>query len=225
MLYALGRGYELGYPTRELIRFAAEAIHEPVMNASLDNYMVGAYRMPSIRRADSNYFTWSDIMTGYAEGYNLSNKFNESKGDTSHGYANICIPAFAAATVATNGLVAWQWLAGECLTNTLFNDNPKWCILPRITNRPGGATFQLRSFALTNRVRLRWPAPTTCANYTDAVRVHAATGTYPATMAAGDMIYAGEACTCLHTGLEPGVTYYYTIWTSDDDGASYSAPP
>jgi hypothetical protein len=224
LMYSLGRGFELGYPTIELIRFGAEMFTEPIVNDSLNPYVVGAYRMPSIRRSDTNYFTWNDMITGYADDYNLSNKFNESKGDTSHGYANICIPAMAAATVASNGLTAWRWLEGECLTNALLDENPKWCILPRITNEPGGASFQLTAFALTNRVVLRWPRPTACQNYSDSVLIHAATGTYPAATNEGVCVYVGTDQTCTHTGATPGTTYFYTIWTSDDEGVSYGNP-
>lgn len=88
-----------------------------------------------------------------------------------------------------------------------------------------GPPMQFRAVALTNNVMLRWSAPIESGLPTDLVQVRYATDTYPATASQGTDIYTDYGLYYEHTGLTPGQTYYYSIFVTQDDGATFVPPP
>ena len=88
----------------------------------------------------------------------------------------------------------------------------------------GGQKFQFQAFAMANSVMLRWTNPLLCGMKSDVVRINHSSAEYPAEVADGTVVYTGTNTFYEHTGLDAGVTCYYTIWVSDD-GANWTNPP
>ena len=87
-----------------------------------------------------------------------------------------------------------------------------------------GETFTARAVALTNNVILRWTDPLLCGGASRLVNITMDTNDYPATSSDGTSVYTGTNTEYEHTGLATGVTYYYTIWITQD-GSTWTNPP
>jgi hypothetical protein len=72
-------------------------------------------------------------------------------------------------------------------------------------------------------VMLRWSDPRESGRLSPQVRVRAATDGYPASAGSGRAVYAGEALQHLDEDVTNNVTYYYSIWATDD-GETFVEP-
>lgn len=88
-----------------------------------------------------------------------------------------------------------------------------------------GPPMRFQAVALTNNVMLRWSAPIDSGLPTDLVQVRFDTETYPANADQGTAIYTDYDHAYEHTGLDPGQTYYYSIFVTTDGGDTFIAPP
>jgi hypothetical protein len=87
----------------------------------------------------------------------------------------------------------------------------------------GNGSFSLSAFALTNSVVLRWNEPLACGHLNNSVHLRYHPGRYPVNTNDGTACYTGTNRTFVHTNLSSGLTYWYTIWVTDD-GTNYVAP-
>ncbi len=132
VMFTLGRAEELGHPTEHLRAWLGEHIIGMLTHPDFNPYAISAYREPSVRLIDGEYFaTWADLLTGYLPEYDAQSEFQSTTNDTEHGYANISIASAAMVADLPGGNPAWQFMAENALSNSLLDDNPKWAIIPR----------------------------------------------------------------------------------------------
>jgi glucosylceramidase len=115
------------------------------------------------------------------------------------------------------------WIAPDPLILTLTNGASLFPNLVYTAKPQTPETFDLKAFALTNQVILRWSDPRRCGFTNRNVLLRFATNEYPATQSDGSLLYQGPDRTATHNNLTPGRTYYYTIWTTQD-GSNYVTP-
>ncbi|NCD33743.1 MAG: choice-of-anchor D domain-containing protein [Spartobacteria bacterium] len=84
--------------------------------------------------------------------------------------------------------------------------------------------FEFTAFALSNCNVLRWTQPESCGLLSNRVMVRYTTSGYPQSSSDGLLLYLGEDSDVTHSGLEQNVSYYYTIWVSNN-GSDFIAPP
>ncbi len=150
LLYALGRGKELGFPTDALLTWSAPYLIGQLTDPSYDPYLTTAYMTPTAKQVSgqwySNWFTtWAEVKNGFKSWYHdpqdprsARHYFdNNSLQDTGHGYAYMIIAGLSMITDKPGGTAAWNLANQLILTapnNPLAllrqNENPKWLILP-----------------------------------------------------------------------------------------------
>ncbi|NCD32336.1 MAG: choice-of-anchor D domain-containing protein [Spartobacteria bacterium] len=91
-------------------------------------------------------------------------------------------------------------------------------VIPRYSN------FMFNAFALQTNTWLRWSKPTDSGLLSDATHLRYGTASYPATTSDGTLLYTGTNLVYVHQNQVQGVTYYYTIWVSND-GTNWVIPP
>ena len=130
LMFALGRGRELGYPTDALSSYLAVSLIGQLTDPAYNPYLVASGRLPTKRASDSAFFpTFADMATGYSADWQALKTFPLS--DPEHGYDFI---AMAAASMVANepaGCSAWMFMQANALGAIVLDDNPKWAILPR----------------------------------------------------------------------------------------------
>ena len=136
VLFALGRAEELGYPATTLRQYLSGYLVGAVTDSGYNPYLIAAYRIPSIRVSDRDYFqTWAEVLSGYkpASVAQAQASFLGSTGigDVEHGYPNIALAAASYVRDLPLGETAWTFMAANTLANPLLNKNPKWAIVPR----------------------------------------------------------------------------------------------
>lgn len=135
LLISLGHIDELGFPAKRLRDAVGKNLLHQLQNPSYNPFLIGTYRIPVIRRPDSQFFdSWAEVRAGYLDSAIKSWPGNSDR-DHEHGYANI---ARAAASflpgLIDNGLTgaeAWNWINTNVQFQDGFNGNPKWALLPR----------------------------------------------------------------------------------------------
>ena len=80
----------------------------------------------------------------------------------------------------------------------------------------GGEPFTFTALPLAGSVMLRWSDPRESGRASAQVRVRGATTDYPTGPEAGRAVYAGEGRQHLDESLTNEVTYFYSIWVTDD---------
>jgi len=139
LMFAIGRGKELGYPTDALLGWFSVHLINQLTNPDYIPYLVSAYRIPTVRKSDSLYFSsWSDLKAGFQSSFDPVAQFNNSvKTDAEHGYAYIAFCATSMVADQPGGAQAWAWMKERVLSSSLLSSNPKWAILPRdLGNQP-----------------------------------------------------------------------------------------
>ncbi|MEK6915116.1 MAG: hypothetical protein AABW89_01080 [Nanoarchaeota archaeon] len=164
LLYALGRGKELGFATDALLTWLAPYLIGQLTNPSYDPYLTIAYMTPTAKQVSGQWYgtwhtTWGEVKNGFKSWYynpqdsRYARNYFESNslGDTIHGYAYIIIPGLSMITDKPGGTEAWNLANQLILTapnNPLAlqkqNENPKWLILPRISS--GSSPFDYSLF-------------------------------------------------------------------------------
>lgn len=87
----------------------------------------------------------------------------------------------------------------------------------------GGQPFTFQALPLAGSVMLRWSDPRESGWLSPQVRIRASTNGYPENAGSGRAVYAGEALQHLDDEVSNGVTYYYSIWATDD-GVTFVEP-
>ena len=87
----------------------------------------------------------------------------------------------------------------------------------------GGQAFSFQAMPLGGSVMLRWSDPRDSGWLSPQVRIRASTTNYPAAANAGRAVYAGAGRQHLDESVTNGVTYFYSIWATDD-GTNFFEP-
>lgn len=86
------------------------------------------------------------------------------------------------------------------------------------------SNFTITAFALETNTWVRWSQPTESGLLTDYANLRFSTTAYPAATNDGTSLYTGTNLVYIHQNQVQGVTYYYTIWLSND-GTNWVDPP
>ena len=153
MMYSLGRAKELGYASDSLVAYLAYNINSVLTNNDYNPYLIEAYRTPTIKVSDSDYFqTWADEMTGYTSAAQTDSTFN-TINDAQHGYCFIALTAVSYTANEENGNDAWNFMETNVLPASALDDNPKWAIVARdVTSTdttPPTGTLNITETAIT----------------------------------------------------------------------------
>ena len=132
VIIALGRAKELGYNTDSLLIFAGSQLLEPFSDPSLPHAMICAYIVPTLDQNNEWFTTWHDIYSQYTSEYiNEVENFIRTNNDPEHGYHSITMAAAAYLEGFKNHHELWQYVKQNIAIKTIYDDNPKWAILPR----------------------------------------------------------------------------------------------
>jgi|GEM_PF-1062178 len=131
MVFALGRGEELGYDAELIRQWAATHLIDQLTHPDYDPYLVASYREPTTAQSNCEWFnSWGDMANTLTSSCTPAIVgFNNTKNDAQHGYTNIALAASAYVTDLENGDNAWAFMS-PCLDNPVLDDNPKFAIRP-----------------------------------------------------------------------------------------------
>lgn len=144
LIWVLGRAKELGYPTDALLTWLGPNLIQQLTDPNYDPYLVGMYRLPTVRLSDSQYFPdWAGVKSGfvlpfiddYGHSQTAESYFNANLGILEQGYPLIALAAASQVVHLPGGATAWRWISTRVLDYPGLNDVPKWAILPP-TTRP-----------------------------------------------------------------------------------------
>jgi hypothetical protein len=156
VIYALGRGKELGYATEKLLEWAAPQITGPITDAGYNPWLVMTYRIATIPAGTyQNFTSWAQVKASFLTDVQNETSFEpgaKGTGTLSEGDFNAQTVIAATSMIAdqTNGATAWTWASTNILPSTA--GDLKWAILPRTTE--AGSTNHSR-FSGTFRGVLR----------------------------------------------------------------------
>lgn len=129
---SLGRAQELGYDTHNLVQYSSRYLNQVLQNPVLPNHMFSAYITPTLNQDNQWFNSVSAIANTYQDGYlELINNRLIMGRDTEHGYYSIGMAA-AAYAYDRETPVPWQYIMQNVLHKTIYDNNPKWAILPRV---------------------------------------------------------------------------------------------
>jgi hypothetical protein len=135
LMVALGRGQELGYPFGSLVSWLAPQYVNIVTNPEFNPYIAANGRMPTNRTSDGKYFdSWSNLKTGYISAWQTATNFvptGQTENLPPEGYAALFVAATSMVADQPGGGAAWNWVQANILNDSIFNDDPKWAIIPR----------------------------------------------------------------------------------------------
>jgi hypothetical protein len=144
MIYALGRGKELGYPTNDLLAWVAPQVNTTITDPTYNPYLAAAYRVHTIDNNYTHFTTWAAVKAAFtstvANATSFNNTLTASTGNESVSDGNVQPLNAAAAMVAdqANGTAAWAWVSTNILPS--ISGDMKWAILPRSAAAAGGAS-------------------------------------------------------------------------------------
>ncbi len=173
LLFALGRGEELGYESELIRQWMGTHLISQLTHPDYDPYLVSAYRIPTTSQPNCEWYTsWADMAAAYGAGSSCAipiNEFNARKNNPDHGYTNIAMAASAYVTDLDDGDKAWDFMA-PCLDNPLLNENPKFAIRPnfyppvlKMKELTCGSTVSGNTNRVSNRL---FPMPS-CGDFID----------------------------------------------------------
>lgn len=117
-----------------------------------------------------------------------------------------------------------QWIEPSLLAVSLASNQARFVALT-YSNWPATPNaFSFRTVALTNSIVLSWNDPRLSRFTNQTVLVRFSTNGYPETTTEGSGLYTGALRRLTHENLTPLVTYYYTIWCTQD-GLTFTNPP
>lgn len=132
VIIALGRAKELGYNTETLLNFAGKQLLQPFKNPDLPHTMICVLAMPTLDNNNQWFTSWEDIYTTFTPEYiETITNFVITNRDAEHGYPSIAMAAAAYLKGQPQHLELWSFIKENIATKDIFNDNPKWAILPR----------------------------------------------------------------------------------------------
>jgi hypothetical protein len=142
LIYSLGQAKNLGFASDSLLSWLSPMMIGQLTDSGYNPYLVGAYQMPAVRKADNRFFDlWSQERTGFLSNYNAQQLFTEQLNDANHGYPMIAIAATSMISHHPGGNAAWSFMQQQVLPAASLNSNPKWLILP--PSNPPSCSFTL----------------------------------------------------------------------------------
>ncbi len=131
LIFALGRGEELGYESELLRQWMATHLIGQLTHPDYDPYLAASYRIPTTSQPNCEWFnSWADMANTFGSSCTASIvDFNNRKNNGEHGYTNIALAATAYVTDLENGDKAWDFMS-PCLDNPVLDDTPKFAIKP-----------------------------------------------------------------------------------------------
>jgi len=139
VLYALGRGAELGYAATPLRNWLGANPIGALTDAGYNPYIAAAYRSNIIQQSGSYFTTWAAAKTGYTPSVQNETDFFPGTiyaGGQSDSNANVQPLAAAVSMVADQpgGATAWSWLSTK--VTPYISGDLKWAINPRTGSQP-----------------------------------------------------------------------------------------
>jgi len=128
---SLGRAKELGYKTDNLLAYSSNYLNQLLNTPNLPKEVFSAYITPTLNQNDSWFGSVDDIVSSYTDNYitTIGDKLSEGK-DSEHGYYGIGMAA-AAYSYSPNYAQGWLYIKENVISKDIYNNNPKWAILPR----------------------------------------------------------------------------------------------
>lgn len=153
VLFALGRGEELGFNTTQLRQFTGQHLVDMLTHPDYSPYFVQLSEEPVIQASTGQYFqTWADLYNEICQ---------DHVGDTpifEREYLSYSMGASSFMTDLPNGDMAWDFIVENAANNPSLNNNPEWALLPRnpvnSTLAIAQTTFEAR--LLENVTYLQW---------------------------------------------------------------------
>ncbi|HEY1757189.1 MAG TPA: hypothetical protein VGG72_17580 [Bryobacteraceae bacterium] len=142
LTYTLGRAYQLGFPTNNLLGNVVGPWYVAVVTDPTYNpYMLLADRIPTQKVAGPAYYSsMPDILTGYwqtlaqaaAAGANVWRGLSSFPlNDPVNGYEFLGTAAIAAIKNFTpGGTEAWNWVYAQVESASTYGNTPDWALLP-----------------------------------------------------------------------------------------------
>jgi hypothetical protein len=132
IVYALGRGKELGFPTEKLLSWLSVNIAGQVNSPDYNPYMIGNYRSPTKDINGQPFRTWKDAMTGVDPAYDLRWGFDIGISGGLGAQDGYCKIAMAAVNT-TGDAQAIAWMRANVYDKTNWaQTGTRWDILPRV---------------------------------------------------------------------------------------------
>jgi hypothetical protein len=134
VLYALGRGTELGYAAATLRNWLGANPIGALTDAGYNPYLAAAYRSSIIQTSGSYFTTWAAAKAGFISSVQNETDFFPGTiyaGGQSDSNANVQPLAAAVSMVADQpgGATAWSWLSTK--VTPFISGDLKWAINPR----------------------------------------------------------------------------------------------
>ncbi len=136
LMFALGRGQELGYPTSNLVSWYGQFFTGLITDPGSNPRLAFTGRVPTINVATGQYFnSYSSLKTGWQPNWQALTSGYGPAGESDtfppEGYAAYAMAATSYLTNLPNGPAAWSFMASNVLPDASFNDNPHWALIPR----------------------------------------------------------------------------------------------
>lgn len=130
LMWALGRGKEMGYSTDSCLFYLAKYYINVMTNPNYNRYLLCNGRVPTIKKSTGQWFiSWADLKTGYDSLWQ-----NKSSYDLLYPYDYTFLGLAALSYVkchANGGDSAWAKAEVEILPAACLNSDPKFAIVPR----------------------------------------------------------------------------------------------
>ena len=132
LIYALGRGRELGYPTEALLTWASDFLTRQIIDPSYDPSMAEAYETATCPPGRLRWFqTWAEVRTGFAGDYDARGWFENRLTWGGDSYPYYLLAASSMVADQHGGAQAWTWVRDRVLDRSELDSNPQYAILPR----------------------------------------------------------------------------------------------
>ncbi len=132
LIIALGRANELGYNTNNLLAFAGKQLVQPFASPELPHAMISAYIMPTLDNSDRWFNSWPEVYAQFTPEYiELVQEYILTNEDAEHGYHGIAMAAASYLKELEYYPDLWFYIEQNIKSKTIYDDNPKWALLPR----------------------------------------------------------------------------------------------
>ena len=132
VIIALGRANELGYDTDNLLAFAGQQLVQPFAIPEQPHAMMSAYIMPTLDNVDLWFNSWQEIYAQFTPEYiEAVKQYELTNQDSEHGYHGIAMAAASYLKKLEYHDELWLYIEQNIKSKTIFNNNPKWVLIPR----------------------------------------------------------------------------------------------
>lgn len=132
VIIALGRAKEIGYNTDQLLSFAGNQLLQPFTDPNTPHWMISAYIMPTLDKNNQWLTSWDEVFSQFLPSYiDEVKNFVSTNLDSEHGYPGISMAAASYLDDHENFPALWKYIEDNIATKSIYDDNPKWALLPR----------------------------------------------------------------------------------------------